>query len=144
MRSAECEVRNGESGGVEDEIGGGDAKGKGELAERTKRFALKIIALADKLPQNAVGRVIQNQILRCGTSVGNYRSAVRSRSTADFISKMGVVEEEADEAMYWMELMIKAGLMPGERVLPLHAEAGEILAMTIASIRTARGGSRKG
>ena len=123
----------------------GEAQGKGELAERTKKFALKIIALADKLPQNAAGWVIQNQILRCGTSVGaNYRSAVRSRSTADFIGRMGVVEKESDESMYWMELIIEAGLMPSERVLPLHAEAEEIMAMTIASIRTARGGSRKG
>ena len=134
-------MRNGESGGVEDEIGGGDAKGKGELAERTKRFALKIIALADKLPQNAVGRVIQNQILRCGTSVGaNYRSAVRSRSTADFISKMGVVEEESDESMYWMELIVEAGLMEEKLISELHKEADEILSIVVASIKTARRG----
>jgi four helix bundle protein len=75
----------------------------------------------------------------CGTSVGaNYRSAKRAKSNADFISKMGTVEEETDETMYWMEIIVEAGLMSEERISDLYQEAGEILAMVVASIKTAR------
>ncbi len=110
-----------------------------ELRTRTKAFALRIIRLTEALPDNGVGRVIKGQLLRCGTSVGaNYRSAKRAKSTADFISKMGTVEEEADESMYWMELIVESGLMKESLVSPLDQEADEILAMVVASIKTAK------
>ena len=112
---------------------------KDELRDRTKGFALRIINLSNALPDTPAGRVIRGQLLRAGTSVGaNYRAAKRAKSTADFISKMGTVEEEADESMYWMELIVEAGLMKEALVMDLYNEADEILAMTVASIKTAR------
>ncbi len=112
---------------------------KDELRARTKAFALRIIRLAEAIPDSGVGRVIEGQLLRCGTSVGaNYRAAKRAKSTADFISKMGTVEEEADESMYWMELIVEAGLMNEDLVSELYQEADEILSMVVASIKTAR------
>jgi len=113
---------------------------KDELSDRTKGFALRVIKLVDDLPNTSEGRVIRNQLVRCGTSVGaNYRAAKRAKSTADFISKMGTVEEETDESMYWMELIVEAGLMKDDRIPDLYREADEILAMVVASIRTAKG-----
>lgn len=110
-----------------------------ELRSRTKAFALRVIRLAEALPKSPVGRVIRDQLLRCGTSVGsNYRAAKRAKSNADFISKMGTVEEETDESMYWMELIVEAGLMEQKLVADLYSEADEILAMVVASIKTAR------
>jgi four helix bundle protein len=80
-----------------------------DLRSRTKKLALRVIKLACALPANAVGRVIRDQLLRCGTSTGaNYRAAQRAKSPADFISKMGTVEEELDECLYWMELIVEA------------------------------------
>ena len=118
-----------------------DTDGKADqLRARTKAFALRVIRLTEDLPDTGVGRVIKGQLLRCGTSVGaNYRSAKRAKSTADFISKMGTVEEEADESMYWMELSVESGLMTENLVSALYQEADEILAMVVASIRTAKG-----
>jgi four helix bundle protein len=110
-----------------------------ELRKRTKVFALRVIKLAEALPDNPIGRVIRGQLLRSGTSVGaNYRAAKRAKSNADFISKMGTVEEEADESMYWMELIVEAGLMKEELLSDLYREADEILSMVVASIKTAR------
>ena len=110
-----------------------------EMKTRTKQFALRVIKLANGLPQSDVGRVIKNQILRSGTSVGaNYRAACRAKSTADFLSKMATVEEEADETMYWMELILEAGLMSEARLSHLYGEANEILAIVVSSIKTAR------
>ena len=112
---------------------------KDELRDRTKGFALRIINLANSLPETSTGRVIRGQLLRAGTSVGaNYRAAKRAKSTADFVSKMGTVEEEADESMYWMELIVESGLMKEDLVSTLYQEADEILAMVVASIKTAR------
>ena len=109
------------------------------LKQRTKQFALRVIKLATALPDSPLGRVIQYQLLKSGTSVGaNYRAAQRARSTAEFISKMGIVEEEADESMYWMELMVEGDLMDEARIAELYKEADEILAMVVASIKTAR------
>jgi len=114
------------------------------LKKRTKQFALRVIKLADALPNTGVGRVIKNHLLRCGTSVGaNYRAAKRTKSTADFISKMGTVEEEADETMYWMELIVESGLMTEKQITDLYHEADEILAMVVASIKTAKRGVQK-
>jgi four helix bundle protein len=100
--------------------------------------------LAEKLPKNATGRIIQNQFLRCGTSVGaNYRAAMRGRSPADCVAKLGIVEEEVDESMYWMDLMVDGGLLPVGEVEALRGESEEILAMTVASIRTIKANHRK-
>jgi four helix bundle protein len=112
---------------------------KDELRTRTKGFALRTIKLGNALPDTPDGKVIRGQLLRCGTSAGaNYRAAKRAKSNADFISKMGTVEEEADEAMYWMELIAESGLMAENLVSALYHEADEILAMTVASIKTAK------
>jgi len=110
-----------------------------EFKGRTKAFALRVIQLVDSLPKSRAGNVIGGQLLRCGTSVGaNYRAACRARSTADFISKMGIVEEESDESAYWMELLIEAGIMKRSRISSPLDEADEILSMVVASIRTSR------
>ena len=109
------------------------------MKQRTKRFALNIIQIVGALPQGRIADVLGRQLLRSGTSVGsNYRSACRAKSTADFISKMGVVEEEADETIYWMELLIEAGLVRKDDLISLLDEANQILAITISSIKTAR------
>jgi four helix bundle protein len=114
-----------------------------DLKKRTKSFALRIIRLVETLPNTQTGRVIGNQLLRSGTSVGaNYRSACRARSPADFISKMGIVEEEADESLYWMELLIEDEIVKQEKLESLMKEADEIIAITVSSIKTAR--KRKG
>jgi len=112
---------------------------KEEMKIRTKKFALRVIRLVESLPQGRTVDVIGSQLLRCGTSVGaNYRSACRARSRADFISKMGIVEEETDESLYWMQMVIDAELLPEKRLNDLMNEADEILAITVSSIKTAR------
>ncbi len=88
-----------------------------KLKKRTKAFALRVIRLVESLPKGKTADVLGRQLLRCGTSVGaNYRSACRARSTADFISMMGIVEEEADESIYWMELLIESGILKIEKL----------------------------
>jgi four helix bundle protein len=110
-----------------------------EFKKRTKAFALRVIHLVDALPRSRAASIIGAQLLRAGTSVGaNYRAACRARSSADFISKMGIVEEECDESIYWMELLIEAGIMKSNRLSSLLKEADEILSMVVASIRTSR------
>ncbi len=114
------------------------------LKEKTKPFALEIIQLVESLPKGRTADVIGRQLLDAGTSVGaNYRAACRARSPADFIYKMGIVEEEAAEAIYWMELLIESGLVPKVDIVNLLEEADQILAMTVSSIKTARGKSKK-
>ena len=111
-----------------------------DLKIRTKEFAISCIRLVATLPKNDVCGVIGKQLIRSATSVGaNYRSACRGRSTAEFCSKLGIVEEEADESGYWLELLSETGVIPSELIEPLRREAGEIVAMVIASIRTSRG-----
>ena len=110
-----------------------------DLRDRTKRFALRVIRLCEALPRGKVADVIGRQLLCCGTSVGaNYRAACRARSQAEFIAKMGIVEEECDECLYWIELMIEAGLISEDRLEELMSEADELLAITVSSIKTAR------
>jgi four helix bundle protein len=110
-----------------------------EMKTRTRAFALRVIRLAESLPNTPIGNVIRNQMMRCGPSVGaNYRAACRAKSRPDFISKMGTVEEEADETMYWIELSIDADLIKRKRVQALLDEANEILSITVSSINTAR------
>ena len=115
-----------------------------EMKKRTREFALRIIHLAEALPNTRTGRVVAGQVLRAGTSVGaNYRAACNARSQADFIAKMGIVQEEADETIYWMGLVEEAKLIERRRLAPLMREAGEILAITVSSINTARGNRRR-
>jgi four helix bundle protein len=107
---------------------------KDELKARTKRFALRVLKLVDALPNSKSGRAIGGQLIRSGTSVGsNYRAACRGRSRAEFIAKIGVVEEEADESAFWLELIIDYHLMAEKRVRPLHREADELTATMAAS-----------
>lgn len=109
------------------------------LKKRTKKFALDVIKFFEALPKNETCRILGRQLLRSGTSVGaNYRAACRAKSTADFISKMGTVEEEADESSYWIELLIEDGKVSEAKGGPLMKEANELLAITVSSINTAR------
>jgi four helix bundle protein len=111
------------------------------LKRRTKRFALEIIKLTENLPKDQTSRVLGAQLLRSGTSVGaNYRAVCRAKSTADFISKFGTVEEEADESGYWLELLVDAGKLSSEPAAALMEEANELTAIAVASIKTARSG----
>jgi len=114
-----------------------------DLKERTKQFAIEIIKFVEKLPENRITNVLGRQLLKSGTSVGaNYRAACRAKSKADFIAKMGIVEEEADESLYWLELLVDTAVVERETVNFLLDEANEIVAITISSIRTARGNKK--
>ena len=114
-----------------------------DMKRRTKAFALSVIRLVQRLPQTGPARVIGNQLIRCGTSVGaNYRAACRAKSQADFIAKMAIVEEETDESIYWMELLVEASLLPSHEVAELVDEANQITAIVVSSINTARGAKR--
>ena len=105
---------------------------------RTKRFALRVISLVAASPKTIEGRAIANQLVRCGTSVAaNYRSACRARSRSEFVAKMGVVLEEADETQLWLELIIESKLVPVRRVEPLLDEASELVAIFVASRKSA-------
>jgi len=110
-----------------------------ELKKRTKQFALRVIRLVDAMPRSIVGDVLGRQIVRSATSVAaNYRAACRAKSRADFVAKMGIVEEEADESALWLELIAESGQMKPARTASLHSEAGELTAIAVSSIRTAR------
>ena len=112
---------------------------KEELKGRTKQFALRVIRLVEALPRGKTADVLGRQLLRSGTSVGaNYRAACCAKSTADFIAKMGIVEEETDESVYWMELLVEAGITKAELLEALMKEGNEILAISVDSIITAR------
>lgn len=109
-----------------------------ELKRQTKRFALRVIKLVNALPKNTSGRAIGSQLIRSGTSVGaNYRAACRGRSKPEFIAKLGVVEEEADESAFWMELVVESELMKESLVGPLLKEANELVAIMAASHKSA-------
>ncbi len=113
-----------------------------ELKERMKRFGLAIIRLVETLPSGRVVTVISNQMVRSGTSPGaNYRSACRARSKADFVAKMGIVEEELDETLYWLEVLEGAGFLSQQKTEGLMREGDELLGIVVSSIRTARRGS---
>ena len=110
-----------------------------DLKQRTKRFALDVIQFVESLPSGETSRVLGRQLLRSGTSVGaNYRAAKRAKSTADFISKMGTVEEEADESAYWVELLTDSGKVKPVQAQTLVREANELVAIAVASINTAK------
>jgi four helix bundle protein len=115
-----------------------------QLKARTKKFALRVMKLVDALPNTTSGRAIGNQLVRSGTSVGsNYRASCRARSRAEFVSRLGVVEEEADESGFWLELIIDGELLRANRVKPLLQEANELTAIMVAS-RISAGRDTKG
>ncbi len=115
-----------------------------EFKRRTKAVALRVIQLVETLPWSGSSGVIGKQLLRSATSVGaNYRAVCRAKSTADIIAKLGIVEEEADECLYWMELLVESGLVPEVKLKSLMSEVNEIVAMTVTLIRTLRSKLRK-
>jgi len=110
-----------------------------DLKKRTKQFGLRVIRLVESLPSTQTARTIGNQLLRSGISVGaNYRAACRGRSKADFVAKAGISLEEADECLYWMEMLQEAGIIPADKLKDLMKEADELVAIFTASIKTAR------
>jgi len=113
-----------------------------ELKSRTRQFAVRAIKLVDALPKTTSGRAIGSQFIRCATSVGaNYHIACRARSKAEFIAKNGIVLEECDECLFWLQLIVDAGLLPQARIDPLLNESRELTAIFTASDKTARGRS---
>jgi len=112
---------------------------KEDLKERTKRFALAVIKLVDSLPRTQVTMVIGRQLIKASSSVGaNYRAACRARSRRDFISRISIVEEEADESAYWLEMLFALGLVAEKQFLPVFHEANELTAIFVSSGRTAK------
>jgi len=110
-----------------------------DIKERTKSFTINIIKFCGKLIRNQASYVISKQILRSGSSVGaNYRAACRARSKADFISKLGIVLEEADETLYWLELINELNLGPQTLLVPLLKESNELVSIFVSSINTAK------
>ncbi len=111
-----------------------------QLRQRTKQFALRIVKLFRALPRSPVAQIMGRQVLRSGTSVAaNYRAVCRARSKAEFIAKIGVVVEEADETVFWLEMLVESGIVRAKRMESLRKEARELLAIFAASQRTARG-----
>jgi four helix bundle protein len=109
------------------------------LKLRTKTFGLRVMKLVRAMPKDAVGRALAGQLIRSGTSVGaNYRSACRGRSKAEWLSKLGVCLDEADESAHWLELIMDDGMLPLPRVEPLWKEADELCAIFYAAIKTSR------
>ncbi len=109
------------------------------MKARTKKFALRIITLTNALPRSALGRVIGQQLLRAATSFGaNYRAALRARSKAEFIAKLGIVVEEADECSYWLELIIESHLIEQHLLHDLLSEANQLTAMLVATVRSTK------
>ena len=112
---------------------------KEELKIRYKAFALRVMKMIESLPSGLSADVIAKQVVRCATSVAaNYRAACRARSKAEFIAKLGIVEEEADETLFWLEMIEDAELLPASRLEALKTEANEIVAITVTSIKTAK------
>ncbi len=110
-----------------------------EMKTRTKQFALRVIRLVESLPNGKAANVIGNQLLRSGTSVGaNYRASCRAKSTADFAHKLSIVEEEADESIYWMELLIEGKIIKENLLENLIDEANQILSIIVSSIKTVK------
>ncbi|MEO0414302.1 MAG: four helix bundle protein [Verrucomicrobiota bacterium] len=107
-----------------------------DLKSRTKQFALRVMTLTEALPSNMKGEIIGKQILRSSTSVGaNYRAAQRARSKKEFVAKLGIVLEEADETAYWLELIEEGNLLSPARLQPLKQEANELCAIIFTTIR---------
>ena len=110
-----------------------------DLKVRTLEFARSIIRLFSRLPRDTVAQVLGKQVLRSGTSVGaNYRAVCRAKSTADFLNKLRIVEEECDESLFWMELLVENNLVRGARLKSLMQEGNELLSIVVASAKTTR------
>jgi four helix bundle protein len=110
-----------------------------DLKDRTKKFAIDVIRFCMRLPREQEFRVIGHQLIRCASSVGaNYRAASRARSKPDFIAKLGIVEEEADEVCYWLEILEGLGMTEAKEIDPLKPDANELISIIIASKKTAR------
>jgi four helix bundle protein len=120
-------------------MGKRDAMTRDEMRARTKTYASRIVKLCSALPNNWVAQTLARQLLRSGTSVGaNYRAVCRAKSNSDFINKLRIVEEECDESLFWMELLVDNLLVKPSRLSDLMKEADEILAIVVASAKTAR------
>ena len=112
---------------------------KQELLQRTKAFALRVIKAVRALPKGEIADVLGRQLLRSGTSVGaNYRAACRAKSSADFLNKLKIVEEECDESLYWMELLVESESLPLRRLEALMGEGDEILSIIVSAIKSTR------
>jgi len=112
-----------------------------DLRQRTAAFAVDVVRLVERLPRSRTTDVLSRQLLRAGTSVAaNYRAACRARSRREFIARLGIVEEEADEAMFWIGLLQETGHADRVHAAAIRQEAGELVAIIVASIRTARRG----
>lgn len=110
-----------------------------DLKKRTKQFALRVLKMVAALPNSVQGRAVGSQLVRAGTSVAsNYRAACRGRSRAEFVAKLGIVVEEADESAFWLELIIEGALLPAKLVQPLLDEANELTRIMVSSRVTAR------
>lgn len=110
-----------------------------DLRKRTKDFALRIVRLYRALPETGESRVLKNQLLRSGTSVGaNFREGVRARSSAEFISKLEIALQELEETAYWLELLQESGIVKGERLIDLMKETDELTAILVASVKTVK------
>lgn len=106
------------------------------LRDRTKQFALRAIKVYSALPNNDLGRTLGKQLLRSGTSVAaNFREASRARSDAEFIAKLGIVEQELDESLLWLELIVESNCLSAEKLLPLQIEANEILSIIVSAVK---------
>ena len=110
-----------------------------EMKSRTKAYANRVVQVCAALPANWIAQTLGKQLLRSGTSVGaNYRAVCRAKSTADFINKLRVVEEECDESLFWMELLVDNHLVKASRLRDLMQEGNELLAIVVSSAKTAR------
>ncbi len=109
------------------------------MKKRTKAFAMRILKMAEVFPKNSTSNIISHQIVRCGTSVAsNYRAACRARSKAEFIAKLGIVEEEADETLFWLELIEESGILTPNLIQEIKREANEITAIIVVSLKSAK------
>ena len=119
--------------------------GHNELRDRTKKFALRIVNMFAKLPRSVCAQVLGKQALRSGTSVAaNYREASRARSDLEMLSMLGIVEQELDETLLWLELLVESGIVPQARMASLYQECDELLRITVAGIKTLKSRSRRG
>jgi four helix bundle protein len=110
-----------------------------EMKQRTRQYSLQIIERCKELPKDYVAKRIGDQLLRAGTSVGaNYRAACRGRSTKEFVAKLGTVEEEADETLYWIELLAESKILPRDSLAGIWREGNEILSIIVTTIKTTR------
>ncbi len=117
---------------------------KEELKSRTKAFNVAVIAACDMMPKGAAGYELARQLIRSSGSVGaNYRASSRAKSTADFIYKIEIVIEEADESMYWLEVITEANMLPASTTQPLIKEANELTSIFVATVKTVKANNKK-